>query len=265
MLAASCGKDIDDNCRGVNLDATRLRECLNRNQDVVSAKCKADYPHGPRRHPAAHYRAHLAGKTLQLGIEQALRRGASRSRQGPAMPAGIHQEGDPELQQGDHRCGVSLMRSVKRRMRDIGLLLGALSVLAWPTAAARAQSATSTADIIEKLAVRRRSGYRPGRLAPAGSRTDQGEGGSPAAKAAADRAATVETAANPFRHRVRPGLLPDPAGLLPDHRQHRRCADRSEIAALPLSDRRSRRIRRPARPQSDPEPAARRIRSGMCW
>jgi hypothetical protein len=36
MLAASCGKDIDDNCR--------LKECLGRNQDVVSAKCKADYP-----------------------------------------------------------------------------------------------------------------------------------------------------------------------------------------------------------------------------
>jgi hypothetical protein len=44
MLAASCGKDIDDNCRGVNLDATRLKECLGRNQDAVSAKCKADYP-----------------------------------------------------------------------------------------------------------------------------------------------------------------------------------------------------------------------------
>lgn len=44
MLAASCGKDIDDNCRGVNFDTTRLRECLNRNQDVVSAKCKADFP-----------------------------------------------------------------------------------------------------------------------------------------------------------------------------------------------------------------------------
>jgi hypothetical protein len=44
MLAASCGKDIDDNCRGVNLDATRLKECLGRNQDVVSAKCKVDYP-----------------------------------------------------------------------------------------------------------------------------------------------------------------------------------------------------------------------------
>ena len=44
MLAASCGKDIDDNCRGVNFDATRLRECLGRNQDVVSAKCKADFP-----------------------------------------------------------------------------------------------------------------------------------------------------------------------------------------------------------------------------
>jgi hypothetical protein len=44
MLAASCGKDIDDNCRGVNLDATRLKECLGRNQDVVSVKCKADFP-----------------------------------------------------------------------------------------------------------------------------------------------------------------------------------------------------------------------------
>jgi hypothetical protein len=44
MLAASCGKDIDDNCRGVNFDATRLKECLGRNQDVVSVKCKTDYP-----------------------------------------------------------------------------------------------------------------------------------------------------------------------------------------------------------------------------
>jgi hypothetical protein len=44
MLGASCGKDIDDNCRGVNLDPTRLKDCLTRNQDVVSAQCKADYP-----------------------------------------------------------------------------------------------------------------------------------------------------------------------------------------------------------------------------
>ena len=44
LLGGSCGKDIDDNCRGVNLDPTRLKECLYRNQDVVSAKCQADYP-----------------------------------------------------------------------------------------------------------------------------------------------------------------------------------------------------------------------------
>ncbi len=43
LLGASCGKDIDDNCRGVNLDPTRLKECLNRNQDVVSAQCKTDF------------------------------------------------------------------------------------------------------------------------------------------------------------------------------------------------------------------------------
>ncbi len=44
ILGTSCGKDIDDNCRGVNLDPTRLKDCLMRNQDVVSAQCKADYP-----------------------------------------------------------------------------------------------------------------------------------------------------------------------------------------------------------------------------
>jgi hypothetical protein len=44
VLGASCGKDLDDNCRGVNLDPTRLKDCILRNQDVVSAQCKADYP-----------------------------------------------------------------------------------------------------------------------------------------------------------------------------------------------------------------------------
>jgi hypothetical protein len=44
VLGASCGKDLDDNCRGVTLDPTRLKDCLIRNQDVVSVQCKADYP-----------------------------------------------------------------------------------------------------------------------------------------------------------------------------------------------------------------------------
>jgi glycerol-3-phosphate dehydrogenase len=43
-VAKSCGTDITANCRGVNLDATRLKECLSRNRDVVSADCKASYP-----------------------------------------------------------------------------------------------------------------------------------------------------------------------------------------------------------------------------
>ena len=43
ILAESCGKDIEANCAGVSLDATRLKECLSRNQDVVSQQCRADY------------------------------------------------------------------------------------------------------------------------------------------------------------------------------------------------------------------------------
>ena len=43
MLGASCAKDIDANCRGVNLDPTRMKDCLYRNQDVLSPQCKNDY------------------------------------------------------------------------------------------------------------------------------------------------------------------------------------------------------------------------------
>ena len=42
ILAASCGTDIDNNCRGVNLDPARLKECLRRNR--ISLKCHDDYP-----------------------------------------------------------------------------------------------------------------------------------------------------------------------------------------------------------------------------
>ncbi|WP_024518086.1 hypothetical protein [Bradyrhizobium sp. Tv2a-2] len=43
LVAQSCGADIDANCRGVNFDANRLRECLSRNTDVISAQCRSDY------------------------------------------------------------------------------------------------------------------------------------------------------------------------------------------------------------------------------
>jgi hypothetical protein len=43
ILGKSCGADIESNCRGVNLDAARLKDCLYRNQDSVSAQCRADY------------------------------------------------------------------------------------------------------------------------------------------------------------------------------------------------------------------------------
>jgi hypothetical protein len=43
LLAQNCGAEITANCRGVNLDSNRLKECLSRNQDVMSAQCKATY------------------------------------------------------------------------------------------------------------------------------------------------------------------------------------------------------------------------------
>jgi len=43
MLAKICGAEITANCRGVNLDSSRLKECLSRNQDVMSPQCRASY------------------------------------------------------------------------------------------------------------------------------------------------------------------------------------------------------------------------------
>src|SRR5262245_9105314 len=43
MLAQICGAEIKATCRGVNLDSSRLKECLSRNQDVMSPQCKANY------------------------------------------------------------------------------------------------------------------------------------------------------------------------------------------------------------------------------
>jgi hypothetical protein len=43
ILGASCAKEIDTNCRGVSLDPARLKDCLLRNQDSLSAQCRTDY------------------------------------------------------------------------------------------------------------------------------------------------------------------------------------------------------------------------------
>jgi hypothetical protein len=43
LLGASCAKDIVANCRGVNLDPARMKDCLYRNQDSLSPQCATDY------------------------------------------------------------------------------------------------------------------------------------------------------------------------------------------------------------------------------
>jgi hypothetical protein len=43
LLAKNCAADITSNCRGVNFNSDRLKECLSRNQDVTSPQCKGAY------------------------------------------------------------------------------------------------------------------------------------------------------------------------------------------------------------------------------
>jgi len=42
-LAAACARDIDTNCAGVNLGSNRLKNCLSRNQAVLSVACRDTY------------------------------------------------------------------------------------------------------------------------------------------------------------------------------------------------------------------------------
>lgn len=43
LLAKSCGAEIVANCRGVNPDSNRLKECLSRNRDALSPQCQSGY------------------------------------------------------------------------------------------------------------------------------------------------------------------------------------------------------------------------------
>ncbi len=104
MLAASCGRDIDDNCRGVNFDATRLQECLDRNQDVVSAKCKADLS------PAlGAIQQRITARTSLVKLCNweltPVRRGPAGSRQGSAVPAGFDQKATPNCNKAISAAG----------------------------------------------------------------------------------------------------------------------------------------------------------------
>ena len=42
-LAAACGKDIDEYCKGVNLSGGRMKNCLSQNRDSLSPDCKDRY------------------------------------------------------------------------------------------------------------------------------------------------------------------------------------------------------------------------------
>ena len=66
-IARSCGTDIRANCRGVNFDISRLKECLYRNQDVTSPQCKTDFFQNFDRDPRTDRGAHHGCQRLQPG------------------------------------------------------------------------------------------------------------------------------------------------------------------------------------------------------
>ena len=145
LLGASCAKDIEANCRGVNLDTVRMKDCLYRNEDALSPQCKADYARALdaiQKRVAA--RAAVT-KLCQRDTQQILRQRQGRSQPYHRLPVGGTARNDHQLQQGPHRSGVSLMRSGRMSRRDIGLFVVAL--LGFAARPARAQAAAGgTAD-----------------------------------------------------------------------------------------------------------------------
>lgn len=43
-FVAACERDIDSHCKGVNLGGGKLRACLMKNRDTISARCKESFP-----------------------------------------------------------------------------------------------------------------------------------------------------------------------------------------------------------------------------
>ena len=111
--------EIIANCRGVNLDSNRLKECLSRNQDVTFAAVQGDYL---RRFDAIQKR--IAARVTVANactreIVKSLRWLDQGDQQVDALP-GDGKRRQPQLHSGDDRCGVSVMRG----LREITLLAG---------------------------------------------------------------------------------------------------------------------------------------------
>ncbi|MGY2938080.1 hypothetical protein ACVWZ6_007682 [Bradyrhizobium sp. GM6.1] len=99
LLAKSCGAEIVANCRGVNPDSTRLKECLSRNRDVLSQQCQSDYLGAFDAIQKARRSPCHRGERLPARDRQGLRRLDQGDQQGgplPGLDAQGHQQQLPE-------------------------------------------------------------------------------------------------------------------------------------------------------------------------
>src|SRR5882672_5101006 len=79
-----------------------------------------------------------------------MRRRSQGNCQSPRMPGG-GERSERQMQPGDWRCGVSVMRLGKRGLGGVGLVAAALIAFAAPKFPARGQAAVTTDDIINRL------------------------------------------------------------------------------------------------------------------
>ena len=181
MLGKSCAPDITANCRGVNIDSTRLKECLYRNQDVMSAACKTDYPR--------------AFDAIQKRI---------------AARATVGRECEYEVVK---KCGGK----GREVFKSLNCLLALPTVSARCTKSIADVGYRATDEVATKLS---RAGNPAGAGYPRAARASRraieiaGQERAAAEKAAADRARTEQVAERQHRHPVRHRHADREAGIL---------------------------------------------------
>ena len=135
----ACGADITANCRGVNLDSNRLKECLSRNRDVISPTCKESYfstLDAIQKRIAA--RVTVANACTREIVKVC---GGSTKETSKSVPCLVAAKGlSRNCSQAINDAGYQ-MRASRRGLRDLGLL-GTLVLLAMPLAPAHAQTVT---------------------------------------------------------------------------------------------------------------------------
>ena len=129
-----------------------MKDCLYRNQDVLSAQCKNDYVQAFDAIQKRVAARSAVTKLCERDVAKFCAGSAKGQRPGCGLLVGGAARREHKLQQGHQRSGVSLMSWKRKCRRGVGLLVVALIGFAALPCQAQTQAGGTADDWVNKLA-----------------------------------------------------------------------------------------------------------------